>query len=134
MILRDASLFAQLLDFVPRDQFQRLVRKYSAGAYSKGFACWDQFVAMLFCQLAQTHSLREITLGLATALGKLVHLGISEAPKRSTLSYANAHRPWQMYQELFQVVLDKAQQLAPASDCVSKIRSTRWMPRSLICV
>jgi hypothetical protein len=113
MILRDASLFAQLLEFIPRERFPGLVRKYSAEAYSKGFACWDQFVAMLFCQLGQAHSLREITLGLATALGKLVHLGIASAPKRSTLAYANEHRPWQMYQELFHIVLEKARSLAP---------------------
>jgi hypothetical protein len=49
-------------------------------------------VAMLFCQLARTDSLREICNGLRCCLGKLVHLGVRKAPNKSTLSYANAHR------------------------------------------
>ena len=56
---------------------------------------------MLFCQLAQTKSLREISDGLAVSCGKLSHLGLSEAPAKSTLSYANAHRPYQLYQDIF---------------------------------
>jgi hypothetical protein len=79
-----------------------------AGAerYSKGFSSWDQFVAMMFCQLAQAKSLREICGGLASCLGKLRHLGLKNAPGKSTLSYANAHRPWQMFQDLFYETLD----------------------------
>jgi hypothetical protein len=57
---------------------------------------------MLFCQLGRAQSLREICGGLATCEGKLKHLGVSESPKRSTLSYANEHRPWQLYQTVFQ--------------------------------
>jgi hypothetical protein len=56
---------------------------------------------MLFCQLAGAESLREICTGLACCLGKLRHLGLTEAPKKSTLSYANAHRPAAMFEELF---------------------------------
>jgi hypothetical protein len=51
---------------------------------------------MLFCQLAQARSLREITDGLQCCEDKLKHLGLSQGPKRSTLSYANAHRPWEL--------------------------------------
>jgi len=56
---------------------------------------------MIFCQLGQAHSLREICGGLATSLGKMVHLGMKKAPSRSTLAYANEHRPWQLYEKLF---------------------------------
>jgi hypothetical protein len=56
---------------------------------------------MLFCQLAQAKSLREICGGLACTMGKLRHLGMKNAPKKSTLSYANAHRPWKMFRDLF---------------------------------
>ena len=62
---------------------------------------------MLFCQLAQAHSLREICGGLKSCLGKMAHLGVSEAPKRSTLAYANAHRPWQLYETVFHQLLAK---------------------------
>ena len=113
MILRHASLFSQLLALIPRDKFDRLVVQHKAEARSKGFSSWDQFVAMLFCQVAQAHSLREIVMGLSSTLGKLVHLGVKEAPKRSTLSYANEHRPWELYQDLFAVVLQRAQAEGP---------------------
>jgi len=112
MILRHASVFAQLLDLVPRDKFDALVRQHRAEANAKGFSSWDQFVAMLFCQLGQAHSLREIVMGLGTCLGKLVHLGVKEAPKRSTLAYANEHRPWQLYQDLCTTVLERARPYA----------------------
>ena len=63
---------------------------------------------MLFCQLGRAHSLREITEGLKSCEGKLKHLGIL-APHRSTLAYANEHRPWQLYQELFLLLLQRIQ-------------------------
>jgi hypothetical protein len=80
---------------------------HGAEGGSKGFASWDQFVAMLFCQVGAANSLREICGGLATALGKLVHLGVKGAPKRSTLAYANEHRPWELYESVFQQVLKR---------------------------
>ena len=106
-MVRTASLFSQLLDLFPRNRFQQAVRDHGAERYGKGFTCWEQFVAMLFCQLAQAHSLREICDGLSCCLGKLIHVGVREAPKRSTLSYANKHRGWQLYQTIFYQLLEK---------------------------
>jgi hypothetical protein len=60
---------------------------------------------MLFCQLGRADSLREICNGLACCLGKLVHLGILKAPRRSTLSYANEHRPAALFEDLFKTAL-----------------------------
>jgi heme/copper-type cytochrome/quinol oxidase subunit 1 len=62
---------------------------------------------MLFCQLGQAHSLREICGGLVTCLGKMKHLGVKGAPHRSTLAYANEHRPWELYQKMFYYLLAK---------------------------
>ena len=62
---------------------------------------------MLFCQLGQAHSLREICGGLASSFGKLRHLGVESVPKRSTLSYANKHRPWQLYEDIFYQMLER---------------------------
>ena len=56
---------------------------------------------MLFCQLGGAKSLREICGGLAASEVKLRHLGLPQAPARSTLAYANEHRPWQLYEELY---------------------------------
>jgi hypothetical protein len=85
-------MFSQVLKLFPRIEFERLVRETGAEYRSKGLSSWSQFVAMLFCQLGRAHSLREIEGGLKSCEGKLTHLGI-EAPVRSSLSYANRHRP-----------------------------------------
>jgi len=97
---RFCSIFSQILQLFPKSEFLQTVRRTGAERRAKGFTCWGQFVAMLFCQLGRAHSLREITGGLRSCEGKLKHLGIT-APSHSTLSYANAHRPWQLYQEVF---------------------------------
>ena len=99
------SLFSQLLSLVDRDDFRRLVRQTGSEARSKGFASWEHFVSMLFCQLAQAKSLREIDAGLRSCEGKLQHLGMDGAPGRSTLSYANAHRPHELFEKLFYQLL-----------------------------
>lgn len=105
------SMFSQLLKLFPRTEFQALVKRTKAERHARGFTSWGQFVAMLFCQLGRAHSLREICGGLATCEGKLSHLGIT-APSRSTLSYANEHRPWQLYEAVFHELLAKCQALA----------------------
>jgi hypothetical protein len=99
------NLFGQIIHIVPRLTFAQLVIKWGAERYSKGFSSWDQYVSMLFCQLAQAKSLREISDGLAVTCGKLSHLGLKSAPPKSTLAYANAHRPYQLYQEIFSNLL-----------------------------
>ena len=109
-MMRTASLFSQVLGLFDRGIFARLVRKHKAERYSKGFASWDQFVAMLFCQLAQAKSLREICGGIASTVGKIRHLGLEEAPNKSTLSYANSHRPWPMFEDLFYETLKMCQE------------------------
>jgi hypothetical protein len=68
---------------------------------------------MLFCQLGKAQSLREICQGLASVEGKLNHLGIEEAPNKSTLAYANAHRPWELYQRIFEQMYQRCRQIAP---------------------
>lgn len=106
------SMFSQLLSLFPRSEFEKAVRAHRADRAAKGFDCWTQFVAMLFCQLGRAHSLREICGGLASVEGKLNHLGVGDAPKRSTLSYANAHRPWQLFEEVFMQLLGRCQGIA----------------------
>jgi hypothetical protein len=104
---RVCSIFSQILQFVPRLEFEAAVQK--AGHRQHGFASWDQFGAMMFCQLGHAQSLREITGGLASCEGKLKHLGMDGAPAHSTLAYANKNRPWQLYQEVFQNLLGRCQ-------------------------
>jgi Domain of unknown function (DUF4372)/Transposase DDE domain len=107
------SMFSQLLKLFPRTEFHALVKRTHAERHARGFTCWGQFVAMLFCQLGRAHSLREICGGLRSSEGKLKHLGIT-APNRSTLAYANEHRPWQLYRAVFQELLGRCQSAVPA--------------------
>jgi len=104
-MIRVASLFSQLLRHFPRTEFAHLVAKHGAERRAKGFTCWTQLVSMLFCHMAHADSLREICGGLACCLGKLRHLGITKAPNKSTLSYANKNRPAALYEELFWIMM-----------------------------
>ena len=109
---RVCSIFAQILDLFPRGEFEATVREHKAERHARGFSSWGQFIAMLFCQLGHAQSLREICGGLAASEGKLRHLGLPEAPARSTLAYANEKRPWQLYQTVFHQLLGKCETLA----------------------
>ena len=119
---RVCSIFCQWLQLFPRVEFERAVKAHKAERHARGFTSWGQFVAMLFCQLGRAHSLREICGGLACCEGKLKHLGIPLAPKRSTLAYANEHRPWQLFQTIFQQLLERAQQVVYAQGGPRKFR------------
>src|ERR1019366_8692275 len=102
------SLFSQILKFISRSDFEGQVRKLSAERHARGVSCWQQFVSMLFCQLGRAHSLREIEQGMKSCEGKLSHFGIA-AVARSSLCYANAQRPWQLYREVFFLMLQRCQ-------------------------
>jgi hypothetical protein len=105
--VRFCSIMNQLLQVFPRNEFQEEVQKTKAERHARGFASWDQFVAMLFCQLADGQSLREITGGLASCRGRLEQWGVINPPKRSTLAYANEHRPWELFQNVFYRTLER---------------------------
>lgn len=97
---RFCSILNQLLQIFPRMEFERAVEETKAERHARGFKSWDQFVAMLFCHLADANSLREICGGLASCEGRLSHLG-TRAPAKSTLAYANSHRNWELFQKIF---------------------------------
>lgn len=119
---RFSSIFSQLLQLFPRGEFERAVRRHQAERHMRGFPCWGQFVAMLFCQLGRAHSLREICGGLAASEGRLKHLGLSGAPKRSTLAYANSQRPWRLYETVFEQLLERCQGLVAGRGGGQKFR------------
>jgi hypothetical protein len=106
------SIFSQILQLISRTGFDGAVRRHQAERHARGFSSWGQFVAMLFCQLGAAKSLREICGGLAATEGKLRHLGLPQAPPRSTLAYANGHRPWQLYEDVFHQVLNQCRAVA----------------------
>ena len=89
-MVRYTNLFSQLVALFSKQKFYYLVKDHQAERNSKGYGFWDHFVVMLFCQLAQAKSLREICGELACTMGKLRHLGMKEPPNKSTISYANS--------------------------------------------
>jgi len=99
-VKRFCSIMNQLLQIFPRSEFQQTVKETKAERHARGFRSWDHFVAMLFCQLADAQSLREITGGLSSCQGRLEQLG-TKVPKRSTLAYANKHRSWELFRNVF---------------------------------
>jgi len=106
---RVCSIFAQILKLIQRPGFEKAVAEHKAERHARGFTCWGQLVAMMFCHLGEAESLREICNGLAASEGKLKHLGIPNAPSRSTLAYANEHRPWQVYETVFHQLLTQCE-------------------------
>ena len=107
------NMFSQILQIIPKTSFSQLVCASGAERNAKGFSSWDQLVAMLFCQFAQAKSLREICDGLAVTCGKLIHLGMRNAPAKSTLSYANEHRTFELFRSLFFQILTICHEESP---------------------
>ena len=116
------SIFSQVLKLFSRGEFEKAVKEHQAERHARGFTSWGQFTAMLFCQIGRAHSLREICGGLACCEGHLKHLGVPTAPKRTTLAYANQHRPWELYQTVFNQTLGKCQELVASLGGRKKFR------------
>jgi hypothetical protein len=106
---RVSSIFSQVVRLVPRGLFDEAVARHQGEKHAKGMTCWSQFVAMQFCHLGGARSLREITGGLAASEGKLRHLGVQQPPTRSTLPYANEHRSWRIYEDVFNRLVSMCQ-------------------------
>jgi hypothetical protein len=119
------SVLHGLLKLVPWDSFDRLVDEYSADAGVRRLSTKSQFVAMLYSQLSGAASLREIEAALASHAGRLYHLG-ARSISRSTLADANAKRPWQVFQQLFDEMAAQAGRQARRSlaDTVRLIDAT----------
>ena len=107
------SLFRQVLDLIPKREFEEIVMKHNGDKRKQSFDSWAHFVSMIFCQLAQANSLREICGGLKICGGKLNHLGVESAPTKSNLSYANAHRSPKMFGDIFHMLPGHCHAIAP---------------------
>ena len=100
-------LFNQVLRQIDRNLFDRIVRKHDTDKHSKGINSWTHLVSMLFMQLADARSLRDISNGLRSATGNLSHLGVKKAPCKSSLSYINKNRSSKVFEELYYALLEK---------------------------
>jgi len=108
------TIFGQILEFVSRSQFSKLVKAYKTEHGAKGLKSWTQFAAMLFAQISGQHGLRSIEQGMNSQKNSWYHMGISNTEreiKRSTLSYANTHRDAELYKSLFENLVAEAQSM-----------------------
>jgi len=100
-------LFSQVLQLVDRVSFQKIVNKYQSDKHSKGINSWTHLVAMLFMQMSDCHSLRDISMGLRSATGNLQHMGVGKAPSKSSISYINKSRRYEVFRDLYFALLEK---------------------------
>ncbi len=105
------TVFSQLCAHLPASSFRRCVARYQSDRYVKSFSCWDQFLCMVFAQLTQRESLRDIEACLRSLPGRLYHIGIQGKVARSTLADANEKRDWRTYAEFAQVLIGIARRL-----------------------
>lgn len=100
-----------------------MIKSHQSDKHQKGFDSWSHLVSMLFCQFAKSQSLRDISNGLRSATGNLNHLGMLKAPSKSTLSYQNKNRSWELFRDYYYVLLDSLGQQAHFKRTNFKIKS-----------
>ncbi len=105
------TVFAQLIEHAPHQQFQKCVRKYQGQRRVRRFYCWDKFLAMAFAQLTYRESLRDIEACLRAVPDKLYHMGFRAQVSRSTLADAHERRDWRIYAEFAQGLISEARRL-----------------------
>jgi IS4 transposase len=109
-------LFAQLVDHLPRYEFHKCVERYQGDYRVRSFSCWDQFLCMAFAQLTARESLRDIVACLRAVDRRLYHMGIRGTVSRTTLADANESRPWRIYADFAQVLIQEARCLYQRDD------------------
>jgi hypothetical protein len=105
------TIFSQLMEFLPRNEFRNCVRRYHGNHRVHRFSCLDQFFCMAFAQLTGRESLRDIEICLRAMEPKLYHSGFRGSVSRSTLADANEKRDWRIYADFAQVLIRDARRL-----------------------
>lgn len=109
-------VFSQLMDFLPRHEFNRCVRRYRGNYRVRKFSCLDQFLCMVFAQLTYRESLRDTETCLRAVESKLYHAGIRGRVSRSTLADANESRDWRIWADFAQVLIGRSRRLYAEED------------------
>jgi transposase len=104
-------VFSQLMDFLPKYEYDKCVRRYRGNHRVRTFSCYDQFLCMAFAQLTYRESLRDIVTCLDVLKPKLFHVGIRGKVSRSTLADTNENRDWRIYADFAQVLIAEARGL-----------------------
>ena len=121
--MTNITLFSQIISKISRQSFGKLVQEYSSDKHSKGYNSWTHLVSMLFCQFAKSQSVRDISNGLRSATGNLNHLGIQKAPSKSSISYQNKNRNWELFRAYYYKLLGSLGQQAGFKQVKFRIKS-----------
>lgn len=105
------TIFAQVMEYLPMPEFHRCVERYDGSYKVQQFSCYDHFLCMAFAQLTYRESLRDTVTCLCARPSRLYHMGFRSRVVRSTLSYANNTRPWNIYADFARVLIQYAQEL-----------------------
>ncbi len=106
------TIFGELLKLVPRYQFEKAVKQYQGDRYVKSYTTWHQYITILFSQVKQKDSIRDIITGLEANESRWYHLGLTSV-HRSTFSDANNKRSFQIFEDLFYHLLSRCKDLTP---------------------
>ena len=117
------TLFSQIISKLDKSRFKNLVTTHQSDKHQKGFTSWSHLVSMLFCQFANSQSVRDVSNGMCSATGNLNHLGMLKAPSKSTLSYQNKNRSWELFRDYYYVLLESLGQQAKMKRTKFKIKS-----------
>jgi hypothetical protein len=121
--MTNITLFSQIISKLDRLKFSKLVKEKETDKHQKGFNSWTHLVSMLFCQFAKSQSVRDISNGLRSATGNLNHLGIERAPSKSTISYQNKNRNWELFRAYYYQLLGSLGQQAGFKQVKFKIKT-----------
>ncbi len=110
-MLSEQMVFAQLMEFFPRHEFNTCVRRYEGDSRLRGFSCRDQFLCLAFAQLTFRESLRDIETCLRAVGPKLYHAGFRGRVSKSTLADANRVHDWRIYANISRVLFKQARHL-----------------------
>jgi hypothetical protein len=121
--MTNITLFSQIIAKLDKANFSKLVKDKQTDKHNKGYNSWTHLVSMLFCQFAKSQSVRDISNGLRSATGNLNHLGIEKAPSKSTISYQNKHRNWELFKDYYYLLLERLGQQAKFKQVKFKIKS-----------
>ena len=119
-------VFSQLMDFLPKHEFNKCVRRYHGNYRVRRFSCFDQFLCMAFAQLTYRESLRDIETCLCALQPKLYHAGIRGKTARSNLAEANQNRDWRIYADFAQVLIRRARLLYAKDDFGVALQQTAY--------
>lgn len=107
---KDKYVFAQLVPFLDRNKFNYLVRKYDGDKYVKHFTCWNQLLALMFGQLSNRESLRDLIVALEAHHSKCYHLGMGKNVSKSSRARANQDRDYHVFEEYAYYLVSEARQ------------------------